>query len=99
MKDVGKEYSKALGETLMQRYEGALKTMVERGANQTPAVRLTNLSGGERDKWVQTMPNLAADWAKANASKGPAKEIVKTYMDALRKRGVKPARDWDRELK
>ncbi len=99
VKDVGKEYSKALGETLMQRYEGALKTMVERGANQTPAVRLTNLSGGEREKWVQTMPNLAADWAKANASKGPAKEIVKTYMDALRKRGVKPARDWDRELK
>ena len=99
VKDVGKAYSKALGETLMQRYEGALKTMVERGANQSPAVRLTNLSGGEREKWVKNMPNLAADWAKANASKGPAKEIVKTYMDALRQRGVKPARDWDKELK
>ena len=24
--------------------------------------------------------------------------IVKTYMDALRARGVKPAREWDREL-
>jgi hypothetical protein len=44
------------------------------------------------------MPNLAAEWAKTNASKGPAKEIVQTYMDALRKRGVKPARDWDKEL-
>lgn len=98
VKDVGKEYSKALGETLMQRYEGALKTMVERGANQAPAVRVTNMSGGEREKWVKTMPNLAADWAKANASKGPAKEVVKTYMEALRKRGVKPARDWDKEL-
>jgi len=98
VKDVGKEYSKALGETLMQRYQGALKTMLERGATQTPAVRVTNLSAGEREKWVKTMPNLAADWAKANASKGPAKEVVKTYMDALRKRGVKPARDWDKEL-
>lgn len=98
LKDVGKAYSKVLGETLMQRYEGALKTMAEIGAKQTPAVRVTNLSAGERDKWVRTMPNLAADWAKANASKGPAKEIVKAYMDALRKRGVKPARDWDREL-
>lgn len=98
VKDVGKEYSKALGETLMQRYQGALKTMLENGAKQTPAVRVTNMSGGEREKWVRTMPNLAADWAKTNASKGPAKEVVKTYMDALRKRGVKPARDWDKEL-
>ena len=98
MKDVGKEYSKALGETLMQRYQGALKTMLEKGATQTPAVRVTNLSAGEREKWVKTMPNLAAEWAAANASKGPAKEVVKTYMEALRKRGVKPARDWDKEL-
>ncbi|MBX3588964.1 MAG: C4-dicarboxylate TRAP transporter substrate-binding protein [Ramlibacter sp.] len=98
VKDVGKEYSKALGETLMQRYQGALKTMAEVGAKQSPAVRITALSDGERDKWVKTMPNLAAEWARTNASKGPAKEIVKSYMDALRKRGVKPARDWDKEL-
>lgn len=98
VRDVGKEYSKALGETLMQRYQGALKTMAEVGAKQSPAVRITALSDGERDKWVKTMPNLAAEWAKTNASKGPAKEIVKSYMDALRKRGVKPARDWDKEL-
>ncbi|HYF17518.1 MAG TPA: C4-dicarboxylate TRAP transporter substrate-binding protein [Ramlibacter sp.] len=98
MKDVGKEYSKALGETLMQRYEGALKTMSEVGARQSPAVRVTSLSAGEREKWVKSMPNLAADWAKANASKGPAKDIVKAYMNALRARGVKPARDWDKEL-
>jgi TRAP-type transport system periplasmic protein len=82
----------------MQRYEGALKTMGEVGAKQTPAVRIGNMSAGEREKWVKTMPNLAAEWVKANAAKGPAKEIVKTYMDALRKRGVKPARNWDQEL-
>jgi TRAP-type transport system periplasmic protein len=98
LKDVGKEYSKALGKTLVERYEGALKTMVDVGAKQTPAVRLTNMSAGERDKWVKTLPNLAGEWAKTNASKGPTKEILKTYMDALRKRGVKPARDWDKEL-
>jgi TRAP-type C4-dicarboxylate transport system substrate-binding protein len=98
VKDVGKEYSRALGETLMQRYEGALKTMAEAGAKQSPAVRVTSLSAGEREKWVKSMPNLAGDWAKANASKGPAREIVKTYMDALRARGVKPARNWDQEL-
>jgi len=98
LRDVGKEYSKALGETLMQRYQGALKTMVDNGARQTPAVRITNMSAGEREKWVRTMPNLAAEWVKTNAGKGPAREIVKSYMDALRARGVKPARDWDKEL-
>jgi TRAP-type C4-dicarboxylate transport system substrate-binding protein len=98
VKDVGKEYSKALGETLMQRYEGALKTMAEVGAKQNPPVKISELPAAERTKWVQTMPNLAVDWVKANASKGPAKEIVSTYMNELRKRGVKPVRDWDKEL-
>ena len=98
VKEVGKEYSKALGDTLMQRYESALKTMVEVGARQAPPVRVTSMSAGERDKWVKSMPNLAADWVKANASKGPARDIVRTYMDALRARGVKPARNWDKEL-
>ncbi len=98
LKDVGKEYSRALGTTLMQRYEGALKTMAEVGAKQSTPVRITALPPEERERWVRTMPNLAADWVKANASRGPAKEIVQTYMDALRARGVKPARDWDKEL-
>jgi TRAP-type C4-dicarboxylate transport system substrate-binding protein len=97
LRDVGKEYSKALGTTLMQRYEGALKTMVEAGAKQGTPVKLSSLGGGEREKWVHALPNLASDWATANAAKGPTREIVKTYMDALRARGVKPVRDWDKE--
>ena len=99
VKDVGKEYSRVLGETLMQRYEGALKTMGEVGAKQAVPVKISELSVAERGTWVKTMPNLAADWVKANAAKGPAKDIVSTYMNELRKRGVKPARDWDKELK
>lgn len=98
VKDVGLLYSKTLGETLMQRYEGALKTMAEVGAKQNPPVTITPLPAAEREKWVRTLPNLAGDWAKSNASRGPAADVVKTYMDALRARGVKPARDWDREL-
>jgi TRAP-type transport system periplasmic protein len=98
LKDVGKEYSRALGETLMQRYEAALKTMAEVGAKQSVPVRITPLPPAEREKWVRSLPNLAADWVKANASRGPARDIVKAYMDALRARGVKPAREWDKEL-
>ena len=36
--------------------------------------------------------------ASSAPSKRLTKEILKTYMDALRARGVKPARDWDKEL-
>jgi TRAP-type transport system periplasmic protein len=95
---VGLEYSRKLGETLMERYESALKKMVELGANQSPPVTITTLPEDERKKWARTMPNLAAEWVKANATKGPTKEIMQKYMDALRKRGVKPLRDWDKEL-
>ena len=98
LKDVGLLYSKTLGETLMQRYAGALKTMVEVGAKQNPPVTVTPLPAAEREKWVKTLPNLAGDWAKSNASRGPAASVVRTYMDSLRARGVKPAREWDREL-
>lgn len=98
VKDVGLEYSRVLGDTLMQRYEGALKTMGEVGAKQNPPVTISPLPPAERQKWVTTLPNLAGDWVKANASKGPGKDIVKTYMDALRARGVKPAREWDKEI-
>ena len=97
VKDVGLEYSRVLGETLMQRYEGALKTMGEVGAKQNPPVTITPLPAAERQKWVTTLPNLAGDWARSNANRGPARDIVKTYMDALRARGVKPAREWDKE--
>ena len=43
VKEVGLQYSKTLGDTLMQRYEGALKTMVEVGAKQNPPVTATPL--------------------------------------------------------
>lgn len=98
VRDAGKLYSSELGKTLVQRYEGALKAMVEAGAKQSTPVQISEFSAAERDKWVKTMPNLAADWVKNNAAKGPTKEIVTTYMNELRKRGVKPARDWDKEL-
>lgn len=98
VKDVGLEYSRVLGETLMQRYEAALKAIGEQGAKQAVPVKIAPMAQGEREKWAKTMPNIAADWVKANASRGPAAQIVKTYMEELRKRGAKPVRDWDKEL-
>ncbi|MCW5655572.1 C4-dicarboxylate TRAP transporter substrate-binding protein [Hydrogenophaga sp.] len=98
VKEVGLEYSRTLGKTLMERYEAALKAIASQGASQAVPVKVAPLAPGEREKWVSTMPNLAGEWAKSNAARGPAADIVKTYMEELRKRGVKPARDWDKEL-
>ena len=98
IKDVGLEYSKTLGATLMQRYEAALKSIQTQGANQSVPVKVAPMAPGEREKWASTMPNIASDWVKANAARGPAAQIVKTYMEELRKRGAKPLRDWDKGL-
>jgi len=98
IKDVGLEYSKTLGTTLMQRYEAALKSIETQGASQSVPVKVSPMAPGEREKWATTMPDIAAEWVKANESRGPAAQIVKTYMEELRKRGAKPLRDWDRGL-
>src|SRR3546814_14512608 len=80
----------------MERYEAALKSIEEQGAKQAVPVKVAPMAPGEREKWASTMPNLASDWVKANASRGPAAEIMKTYMEELRKRGAQPVRDWDK---
>ncbi|WP_404295849.1 C4-dicarboxylate TRAP transporter substrate-binding protein [Halomonas sp.] len=98
IKDVGLEYSKTLGNTLMQDYEAALKSIETQGANQSVPVKVAPLAPGEREKWANTMPNIAADWVETNASRGPAAQIVQTYMEELRKRGAEPLRDWDKDL-
>ncbi|MFO1352188.1 MAG: C4-dicarboxylate TRAP transporter substrate-binding protein [Gammaproteobacteria bacterium] len=98
LKDVGKEYTRREGEEIMRRAETALVKMQEAGARQAVPVQIAALPPAERDQWIRTMPNLAAEWVKNNEAKGlPAKRILAAYMDGLRKRGVKPARDWDQE--
>ncbi len=97
MAETAREYSKRLGEETMARYDGALKAMVERGKAQTPPVTLIEFPESERAKWIQGLPNLAGDWVKANEARGlKAKEVLSAYMDAMRARGVKPVRNWDR---
>ena len=98
VKGVGLMYSKTLGETLMQRYEAALKTIAEQGAKQSVPVKVAPMAAGEREKWARTMPDIAGEWARTNAARGPAAQIVRTYMEELRKRGAKPLRDWDKGL-
>lgn len=51
----------------------------------------------ERKKWADAMPNIAAEWAGRLEKQGvPGKKILAAYMDAMRKAGAKPVRDWDK---
>ncbi|HYP85489.1 C4-dicarboxylate TRAP transporter substrate-binding protein [Variovorax sp.] len=58
---------------------------------------ITALSADERVKWANTLPNIAERWAAPLEAKGlPAREVLRTYVENLRKAGAQPARDWTR---
>jgi TRAP-type C4-dicarboxylate transport system substrate-binding protein len=97
--DSGQEYSRQLGLEVMRRYGSAFGEMVKAGAQQNPKVQISNFPDAERQKWIQGLPNLSAEWVKTNEARGlPAREIMISYMDLMRKNGAKPARAWDKEI-
>ncbi|MBL6957993.1 MAG: C4-dicarboxylate TRAP transporter substrate-binding protein [Rhodospirillales bacterium] len=90
---LGREYSSVHARDVKTGYKKSLDKMAKAGAT------ITTLPAAERQKWVDLLPNLAKDWVKANEAKGlPAREAIKKFMAAARKRGEKPLRDWDKGL-
>jgi TRAP-type C4-dicarboxylate transport system substrate-binding protein len=52
----------------------------------------------EQVRWAKAMPNLAKEWAETQDKKGlPGTQTLKLFMDELRRAGVQPIRDWDKE--
>jgi len=93
IKAVSRDYSKRFGEATNQRYESWFKAM--EAADKK--VKVTVMSAVERERWIKALPNIASDWAKTNEAKGvPARQVLTSYMDSLRQRGIKPIRDWDK---
>lgn len=91
-RDAGKFYTKKYGELATAKAENATGVMKKAGATLIP------FPDEERAKWARKMPNLAAEWAASMEQKGlPGKQVVKAYLDALRAKGVKLVRDWDKE--
>ncbi len=91
-RDAGKHYNKIFAERQAAKAAQAVEIMKAKGVTFTP------FSDEERAKWADMMPNVAMEWAAQMEAKGlPGKKVVKAYMDALRKRGVKLVRDWDKE--
>ncbi len=97
MREAGTEYTRRHGEDLVQRHQTALNRMVELGKTQNPPVTVTPMSDSDRRKWIDNMPNLAGEWVKNNEGRGvQAKPLLTQYMAAVKARGAKPERDWEK---
>jgi TRAP-type C4-dicarboxylate transport system substrate-binding protein len=89
--EVGKEYTKRLAVAQTAKAQMALEMMKAGGA------KVIILSEAERSRWANKLPNVPMEWAKAMEAKGlPGKAMLKGFLDGLRSRGVKLARDWDK---
>ena len=89
--EVGKEYTKKLAEAQAARASKAMEAMKAGGAT------VTVLSEAERKRWADKLPNVPMEWAASMEKKGlPGKAMLNGYLDGLRSRGVKLARDWDK---
>lgn len=99
MVEAGAYYTESHGQDMVTKHETALATMIELGAGQNPPVTIVDMTGDERQTWVDRLPNLAAEWAEPLDAQGiPAAEFLKQYMAGLRGKGVEPSRNWDEEL-
>ena len=55
-------------------------------------LKVSELPDAEKEKWANTLPNVAKPWLDSN---GPAASaVLKAYFSELEARGIKPARDW-----
>ena len=89
--ELGRDYSRTMGEIVVARYEQALAAVQEEGAT------VTTLAEDEKRRWINGLPDIAGRWVAAAERRGhPAGELLRIYMDAVRERGVRPLRDWDR---
>ena len=57
------------------------------------------MSQAERQKWADTMPNVARDWAASLDKKGqPGTAVLKSYMETMRAAKQPILRQWDKEI-
>lgn len=84
-------HQKSMVARVERETDAAFQTMTKNGA------KVVEFSPAERAQWANTLPNIAERWAAPLEAKGlPAREVLRTYVENLRKAGAQPARDWTR---
>lgn len=91
-KVAGEEFTSAGSKELFIRAVNAIDTI---RANKGTVVVMSDT---ERARVAKSIENPAKAWIESASKSGfPAREILKIYMDGVRREGGKFARDWDRE--
>ncbi len=91
MTELGPEYSRGVADELGVRYERGLVSMQEEGAI------VSELPEEEKLRWLNGLPDIAGNWVRATEARGiPAGEVLSIYMEAVRRLGGQPLRNWDR---
>lgn len=85
-------FEEAYLEDLRKATSGALEELVAAGGI------LNDGSEELRRAWADAMENPARVWVAELEKQGlPAREVLESYMQAVRAAGAEPARDWDRQ--
>lgn len=91
LRETGDEYSVRFARAQAEAAEGLLKRMGDAGA------KISELEPKERQRWADTLPNVAKAWAADLDGKGmPGTAVLKGYIEGLRKAGVSMPRDWSK---
>jgi TRAP-type C4-dicarboxylate transport system substrate-binding protein len=77
----------------VRRQGAAVATVLQ---NMTAAgAKISELSPAERKRWADSLGPVARTWsADVTAKGGPGDQVLKAYMDALKKAGTTLPRDW-----
>ena len=89
---LGREYARKQTDIVAAMVRSSMAMLARQGA------KISEFPSEERARWVNLLPDLAGDWVARNEAKGlPAKKVLAAFMDGVRKRGGKPARNWDKK--
>lgn len=88
---LGREYARRQTDIVAAAVREAMATLEKQGG------KISDFPDAERARWAKLLPDLAGDWVARNEAKGlPAKKVLAAFMDGIRKRGGRPARNWDK---
>ena len=85
-------YRDHMAKEAMAVADASYKAFVDNGG------KIHVMSQAERQKWADSMPNVAKDWVDSLESKGlPGKVVLKSYMDTMRANNQPILRQWEYE--
>jgi TRAP-type C4-dicarboxylate transport system substrate-binding protein len=89
LREVGAEYARRYADIQSRSASSLLDQAQAAGA------KVTELSPGERQRWADTLPNVARAWADELDAKGlPGRQVLNAYIAGLKQRGAVLPRDW-----